>query len=488
MNANEPRIGTVALRGVGWSVVQNWGGRVFTFVLFIVLARFLAPAEFGLVTAATIVLTLIGLVAEFGFGDAIVQRRTFEPADANLPFFVSIAAASLLALVCALNAQRIELWLDVPGLAPIVQVLAPVAPLSTIALFQEVNYRRAFAFRPLAFRVLVANLVAGVVAVAAAIAGLGVWSLVIQTYTATVIGLVWLWSRPVWTPSREIRRRPFLELARYGTPVVTMRLLDFAATRFFEVLLILRFGVDVYGLYAAGARLHQTLLQLLQSALNDVALTVLSRIQHDRARMGEIYLQAIMISAIILAPIFVASAALIPEISAVLFGERWSGVDEIARPLLLLGAVQAVQFLNGPYLAARGRPGLVLFISSLKTMAIPIAILAVGAEDVAGFVQVFALAQLIGTPVSFALTIRELKVPAPALMRRILPSIAACVAADLAVGALRPHIGFSADAPLVAGLLLGGIFAATYLLVMLLTAYRQICEITQFARNRMRLD
>lgn len=481
-----PQIGMLALRGVAWSAAQNWGGRIFTFVLFVVLARLLSPAEFGLAAAAAIIVTLLGLVAEFGFGDAIVQRRHYDPADANLPFFASVAAAIVLAVVCFTFAETIEGLLDAPGLAPVVMALCAVAPLSTISLFQEIQYRRHFEFRKLAFRVFVANFIAGMVAIACAVAGLGVWSLIAQTFIAAAVGLVWLWHKPLWHPSFDLRPAAFVELARFGLPVVTQRVVDFGAARFFEVMLLGRYGLAIYGLYAAGSRLYLTLMQLLQTALNDVSLTILSRIGHDRDRMAQIYERTITMSALLFAPIFVVCAAVIPEISAVLFGANWEGVEDVARPLLLLGAVQAVQFLNGPYLSARGRPGTVLAISSLKNIAIVLGVLFLPSSDLVRFVQIFVLVQLVGTPVSFAVTMHELGVPTVRFLRNLAPATIGCIGAYLAVDWARPLFVFYLPGDFVNGLALGMVFGLCYVLLILAFGFRQVKAAVGFVKNRFR--
>lgn len=488
MQPDDPKIGKLAVRGVAWSIVQNWGGRLITFGLFNVLARFLTPSEFGLASAAIMVMQLITLVAGFGFADAVVQRPNLQPADINLPFFVSTGVSVLLAVACALLAPYIERGLDVEGLAPIIVTLSFVAPIMTLALFQEMSYRRRFAFRPLAFRVLIANVIAGACAIACAAAGFGVWSLVVQTYLAAIVGAIWLWRKPAWWPSRTLNVKSFKELGHFGLSIVSIRLLDFVSMRFFEVLLIGRFGIAIFGLYAVGARLYQTLTQLLQTALNDVSLTILSRVSHDRARMGQIYLQAVVIAAFLFAPIFVGAAAVISELSAVLFGTKWEGMEEVARPLLVLGAVQSVQFLNGPYLSARGRPQLVLAIGSLKSVGIPFGLLLVPSNTIGEFVTVFAITQLLGTPVSFWATARELAVPLGRLLLNLLPAVIACAAAYFAVGWARPSVAAAVPGALQSGIVLGAIFVVCYGAVAALIGFRQIRMIQAFIRSRFRRE
>jgi O-antigen/teichoic acid export membrane protein len=482
----EQSVAEIATRGILWSIAQNWGGRAFTFILFIVLARFLTPADFGLASTAALALMLIAMVAEFGFGDAIVQRKDLKPADINLPFFVSVGLSISLAATVALLSDRIEKWLNVPGLTPVLIAVCLTAPLMTVSTFQEVNYRRNFAFKQLAFRVFVANLVAGPLAILCALMGGGVWSLVVQSYVTVVVSLGWLWKRPYWLPSLVLEWPRFRQLSRFGASVVSMRLIGFVSLRFVEFLIVARFGVAAFGLYAVGSRIYFTMLYMLQTSLTDVSLAVLSKISDDRDRTLHAYSQAIMIASMITSPLFVFTAALAPEICDVLLGSKWNGVSALAQPLLLLGALQCVQFLNGSYLSARGRPSWVLMTVVSKMVAVVAGLLLVPTTHVIELVIVFVVAQLVEIPISYWFVAKDLQYPLRNVFRILTPSFASNAAAFFAVKFLRPTIMASIPWSLASGLVLGLVYVLVYLIVLCLLGRGQINQVKTFILNRVR--
>lgn len=468
--AEQHSIGSAAITGVFWSIVQNWGGKLFTSILFIVLARFLSPTDYGMVATAGLVLMLIQMVSEFGFGDAIVQKRNLEPSDVNLPFYASVAVATLLAVTVCVFSSELERWFEVEGLAPIIVAICILLPLNTASLFQEVNYRRALAFKPLAIRTFISNIVGGGVAIAFAIMGLGVWSLVVQTYVATIVTLIWLWRKPHWLPGTTLNPRSFVELLRFGSSALGLRIVDFGATRLIDFMILGRYGVALFGLYTVGSRLYQLLMQLLQAALYDVSLTVLSRISHERERMAALYKQSITMSALFSTPIFVLSAALAPEICNVLFGVRWQGADGVAQPLLLLGALQCVQFQNGPFLSARGKPNKVLIAGGVKAVSTIFLILLVPTDSIKEIVAVYVLGQLTSTPFTFFYVARELGIGLGKIFLLLLPSFASSGFCFLLVQWMRPEVGALGMGDFLSGLMLGSIFVATYSFLLLLTA------------------
>jgi O-antigen/teichoic acid export membrane protein len=86
----------LASHGVKWSIIQNWGGKVFTFLLSIILARLLAPTDFGTASAVALIILIVPMIAELGFGDAMMQRRDLKPSELILPFMISSATVSVL--------------------------------------------------------------------------------------------------------------------------------------------------------------------------------------------------------------------------------------------------------------------------------------------------------------------------------------------------------------------------------------------------------
>jgi O-antigen/teichoic acid export membrane protein len=484
--ALQQSVAEVATRGILWSIAQNWGGRAFTFVLFIVLARFLTPTDFGLASAAALVLMLIAMVAELGFGDAIVQRKDLTAADINLPFFVSVGCSVALAITTIFLSKRIEKWLSVAELSPVLIAVCITAPLSTVSMFQEVNYRRHFAFRQLAFRVFIANLIAGPLAIACALMGGGVWSLVVQSYVTVVVSLIWLWKSPYWVPSLVLEWSKFRQLSRFGISVVSMRLIGFVSLRFVEFIIVARFGVAAFGLYAAGSRIYFTMLYMLQTSLTDVSLAVLSKISDDRERTLNAYEQAITLAATTTSPLFVFTAALSPEICDVLLGSKWNGVSTLAQPLLLLGALQCVQFLNGSYLSARGRPSWVLVTVISKMVAVVLCLSFVPTKDVIGLVTVFVVAQLVEIPFSYWFVARDLQYPLASIFKILAPAFISNAVAFVAVQLMRHLIEGVIPWSLALGAVLGLVYVLVYLTALSLTGRAQINQVKVFVLNRVK--
>ena len=466
-------IGAVGKQGLIWSAVRNWASRIIGASIFVILARLLSPLELGVASAAILVITTIGVLAEVGFGDAIIQRGRLQSVDVNLPFAASLTISLLLSTVVAVLAGSFEVWLDAPGLAPILVVLCTAAPLTTVSIFQEVMYRRAFDFKKLAIRVLLANTVGGIVAIALAFAGAGVWTLVAQYYVTAVVGLVWLWWKPLWSPRWEWDTKSFYGLSRFAAPVISVRVIDLVAMRAIELLIIREYGIVAFGFYSVGRTLYDTMMRALQSVVADISLPILSRIAEDRTRLAQVYLKTIQFAAFFATPVFVLFAALSPEIYQVLFGTKWTGSDAVSQALLLMGAVQIVQYVNGPYVSARGRPAKLLVLQIAKYAILVFGLLVVPSSDLSGLIALFAFLQVVVAPLSFAVVAHELRQPIGQVVRAVFPCAIGCVIAFYSVAFARPIATDFVRSDFLSGLVLGCVFAAAYLIVVLVVAPRE---------------
>lgn len=458
-----PDLRARAIGGFVWSAIENWGARGVAFATSLVLARMLSPELFGIAAAAGLVLALVPLVAEFGFSDAIIQRRGLRDEDVMLPFGLATGVAVGAAGAIVLFSETIAAWLGIAEHRWFLVAIACTVPLAIPLGFQDAIYRRRLHFRLLAVRGLVAAVVAGAAGIAVAFAGFGLWTFVVQAWLGTLITLVWLWWRPLWKPTWRTAPESFGPLLRFGLPTLAQRLVYFASTRMVDVLIATQIGLAAYGLYALGSKLYQTLLELLQGAFFKVTFSLLSQISDERERVVNAYEETVSLAASVASPVFVLLAVLSPEIADVLFDARWTGIEDIMRPLMLLGAVLGVQHMNGAFLSAAGKPGLTLITGVTRSVLVIAALFAFRGDSAQAITWTFVFASLAAAPLSFFVVTRTIGASRRRIATNIFgPWLAAAIAYVLTAGARTP-LAEIVGLPLLRGVILGGLFTAVYM-------------------------
>lgn len=471
--------------GLLWSLVQNWGLRFGGLIVFMFLARVLTPSELGLFAAATTVVALCALFVESGLSEAVVQQPEVNHRQLNSIFAINLGLAMLAVLGLWLFSPMIAAVMKLPELTWVLRISSLGMLISAACFGQNAMYRRKFEYRALAMASLIATLVSGALALAMASAGHGTWSLVAQSLSASALTALILWRHPQWNFSFAFDFPGTLKMVSYGFQRLLTALMDFANTRFIELFFAATLGASALGLYIIGTRIYQALMQTLCTSILDIAHNAFSRLAHDRVALQKAYYAAINVSAAIAVPIFCVTSAVTPELTLVVFGPKWTSAASIMAPMLLLGAVQVLQFYNGIAYNAMGRPDIGLIFITAKTIITLGCLYAAKDQTLNTIVVVFVLSQLSITPISFIVARRIIGISLRTLALNLWPFIFSSTCAVFFVQAARPSVALWTESALAQLVLLTSAgFAIYFVLVGLLARQQAIAVITAFKNRR----
>ncbi len=158
-----------------WSIVRVGWSTVATFIIFVVLARILGPADFGTFALASLFVEIGRVLAYAGLGDAVTRQLDLDEELADTAFWASLGFSVSVALVIFFAAPAYGEFVRDPNVAEILKWLAPLLPLSSLAVIHNARLAREFGHKSLAAQSIAASLLSGATAVAAAFLGWGVW-------------------------------------------------------------------------------------------------------------------------------------------------------------------------------------------------------------------------------------------------------------------------------------------------------------------------
>lgn len=347
-------------RGLTWTILDTWGRQALNLAVFVILARLLAPEDFGVVALAAVFVALAQLIVDQGLGDALIQRPSVTRGHMDTAFWVAVATGSLLTVSGIVLAVPLAGLLGEPALQPILQVLSLTFLLSAFSSIQIAVLRRELAFRSLAVRAIVAALAGGVAGITLAANGFGAWALVGQQFTSTLVSVIVLWAVSPWRPGREASRQRFRELFSFGMNVVASDILSFLSRHVDNLLIGVYLGTTPLGFYAVGYRILDVSQTLLVNVARKIAFPAFSRMQLDRDRLRRAYFRMTRIGSIVILPGYVGLAVTAPELTILLFGQRWEPSGTVAAILFLIGPTLSIRAFSGAMLNAVGHPEIVL--------------------------------------------------------------------------------------------------------------------------------
>jgi O-antigen/teichoic acid export membrane protein len=380
-----PSLRESAVSSARWVAVEKWGTRITQVVVFSLLARFLAPRDFGLVALAMSVVLFMNIFVDQGFSKALVQRERLEEEHCDAAFWTAVGIASLLAVTIFAVAAPVSDLLGNSELTDVIRWLALFLPIAALEATPGALMERNFQFRSLAIRRLIGGSAGAVAGVTCAIAGAGVWSLVVQTLVAGAVGAAVLWRTSTWRPHLRFSPRHAKELWAFGISVLGIDLMSYMNQYADRLVLGAIAGPTALGYYYIGLRVMSLAVDSLTAVVATVSLATFSRLQSDLARLRQAFYTCTRVSAMICIPMFAALAVLAPLLIPLLFGDQWHRSVPVMQILCALGVINSVAYFDRSLLLAVGKErwalglttGQGLFNVLIAAIAAPYGIIAV---------------------------------------------------------------------------------------------------------------
>jgi PST family polysaccharide transporter len=315
------------LAGMLWMSYGKGAHAILQLVVLGVLARLVTPAEFGVVSAALVVIGLSAIVSQLGLGPAIVQRPQLEQRHLDTAFTASLLLSLVLGGLIWVGAPVTATFLHMAEVTPVLRALAWVFPLHGLGTVSSSLVSRDLKFSWLAnLEVVTYGIGFGAVGITAALLGWGVWALVAgQVGQALVKTGVLLWKHPP-SPRLTLERSALRDLMYFGGGFTVAKLANYAAVYGDNIVTGRFLGPAALGYYSRAYSLMSAPAYGFGAVLDAVLFPAMAKVQDDPPRLAAAYRRGVaLIALVVLAP----SATLIllaPEVIHVVLGARWSAV------------------------------------------------------------------------------------------------------------------------------------------------------------------
>lgn len=423
-------------RNVRWTAISQIC-RVATQLLGnVVLARVLAPEDFGLMAMAIVMTTLAAILRDSGTGSAVIQRSSTSPQLLATVFWINVSIGLLMGVAMLIAAPYVAALFREPRLTPVVQWLAISLPISGLAIVQQALLQRQNRFRQLA-RIEIVSAISGVsVAILMALQGYGVYSLVGQSLAWALVSLVQLVLAVRFIPRHWVQVAELRQLLTFSASLTAFNLVNFIS-RYADNIVVGRFlGAAALGIYSIAYRLMMLPVQHMAWVANRALLPVLSRLQDDVAELARTYLQTITTIAAISAPAMALLMIHRDGVIELLFGRQWLAAAALLIWLAPVGFIQSITSTTGVLLTARGRTDVLLRAGIISAVLSVTAFLVGVRFGLIGVVVCYAIASAILTPYVLSLAAAQLGLRTMDLVRPCLPSVASSMIMALASLAL----------------------------------------------------
>lgn len=344
---------TAAKAGL-WSALDLALRQGLQFFVSVVLARLLTPADFGVIAIVAFFTSLSGIFIQGGFATALIQRVDSTHEEQTAIFWLGLALSAVMASVLYVSGDVIARFYNQSLLAPLMIVAGVQIILSALGSVHSALLARDLRFDLTMVSGILSSVISGVVGLATAFAGLGIWALAAQTCAAALISTISLWVFLPWRPALYFRLSVLKPLLGFGTWISLSGVLEIIYTQGSALLVGKMYGVQDLGFYNRAASTQQLPAMTLYSVIGRITLPLFAaRIDEPEAvRRG--LRTAIGLVMLVNVPAMIGISLLADPIVTTLFGYKWKAAAPILSILAIGGLLYPMHALNLQALLAHG--------------------------------------------------------------------------------------------------------------------------------------
>ncbi len=349
-----------------WKLFERGGRAVVELLVQIVMARLLAPGEFGALAIMLVFVNVGSVIVQSGLNTSLVQAREIDEIDLSTVFWLSFGISAVLFVIVFAAAPAVAEFYSMPY---IVWPLRSLGFLLLVAAFNSVQVaivQRDLMLRKVFNATIAATLVSGVVGIVAAFSGAGLWALVMQQLVYQFFNCFILWVQVRWLPRFVFDRTKIRRHFGYGWKLLAAGLLNQGYQSLSDLIIGKQFSASSLGLVSQGEKYPQALGGMLDGAIQPVMLSAVSRVRSDMAQVKRLVRRALKTSVFLIVPSMTLFAVAAEPIVDIVLGEKWLPCVPFLQMYCFIYALLPIHTTNLQALNGMGRSDLFLKLELIK--------------------------------------------------------------------------------------------------------------------------
>lgn len=353
-------MGAKAARGMLWNTVETAGVSGVGFIVSILLARLLTPAEFGLVAMLQIFIAVSHVLVDSGLSQALIRRTDRTSAHESTALLLNIGIAGALYLLFFFAAPLIAEFLHTPALTGVIRLLTIVIPLNALCVVQTSRLISALQFRRICFINCTAALISGAVGITLALLGFGVWALVWQQIAMWGGRAMLLWIVSPWRGRLIFDKDAFGTMFNFGWKLLVSSLIDSIWDNIYPLIIGRFFNARLTGLYGRAQTFANYGPVTLSSMVSRVVYPVMCRLRDERERVHNAFRRLTGVISWIVFPVIAWLIASAEPLFSLVLTDKWLPAVPYFRWLCAATSLYPLHALNLGTLKVAGRSDLFL--------------------------------------------------------------------------------------------------------------------------------
>lgn len=354
------------ITSVCWKLLERGGNQSIQLVVQIVMARILTPKEFGALAIMLVFINIGNVIVTSGLSTALVQTEEVDDTDFSTVFWMSLGASTVLFTALFVAAPTLSTFYGMPTIVSPLRILGLLFLITAFNSVQVAIVQREMQFRKVFNATIVSVIASGVIGIAAALAGAGLWALILQQLVYQIVNCFVLGLQVKWAPSFVFDSSKAWKLFSYGWKLLVSGLLDQGYQSLSDLIIGKQFNASSLGLVSQGKKYPQAVGGMLDGAIQPVMLSAVSRVQTDVSQVKRLVRRALKTSTFLIVPSMTLFAVVAEPIVGLLLGDKWLPCVPFLQMYCFIYALLPIHTTNLQALNGMGRSDLFLKLELIK--------------------------------------------------------------------------------------------------------------------------
>lgn len=354
------------VKGTFWSAADAFIGQGVTFIVGIVLARILSPEEYGLIGIVTIFTTVMLGVVDSGFSNALIRKIKVTDDDYSTLFYFNLLVSIFMFALLYVGAPWIAHFFERPQLISLTRVMGLLLIFQALSIVQYTILSRNVDFKTKTKASVVSAIISGIVGIAMAYTGFGVWALVAQQLARQLLYSVCLWILNKWWPKLRFSVESFKYMWGFGWKLLVSGLLDKIWAQLYQTVVGKFYNPATLGQYTRAKEYAGIFSTNFTSIIQRVSYPVLSQVQDDKERMVNGYRKIIKATMFVTAVVMVFMGAIAEPLIYCLIGPQWGEAASYLPLICVSMSLYPLHSINLNMLQIQGRTDIFLYLEIVK--------------------------------------------------------------------------------------------------------------------------
>lgn len=356
------------LNNFSWKFAERIAAQSVTVIVSIILARMLTPKDYGIIAIVTIFITFANVFVSDGFGSALIQRKEVDALDYSSVLYFNLAFSIVLYAILFFCAPLIALFYGegYEIVTPVLRVLGMRIIVSAVNSVQQAYVSRKMIFKKFFWSTLIGTILSAIVGIVMAYNDFGVWALVGQYLTNTIVGTVAL--------ALSLRKRPILAISfkrlkgmiGYGSKILGSSLLITGYQEIRALIIGKVYSSEDLAYYDKGRQFPNLIVTNINTSIGAVLFPKMAQEQDDKTRIREITRKSIRFSSYLMCPLMLGLAAVAEPFVRIVLTDKWLPCVTLLQIFCVVYFFQPIHTANMQAIKAIGRGDVYLKLEIIK--------------------------------------------------------------------------------------------------------------------------